>query len=134
MLAASCDLCVCDVNMDATLACKELLLPLAPLLAPRAGLVLTIKLPRRCSDHRVALLAADCAAMLGPAFEGFRLEHLFANTGNERTLLARRRGGEGGAAAGDAPPRAPPAVVAAPAPSDACPPQTADSSDYVTPQ
>ena len=43
-------------------------------------------------DHpdlaRVAALAADCAALLCPAFEAIRVEHLFANTGNERTLRA----------------------------------------------
>ena len=29
--------------------------------------------------------------LLRPAFEAVRVEHLFANTGNERTLLARRK-------------------------------------------
>ena len=89
--AASCELLVCDCNMDAIIVCQELLLPLAPLLAPGAGLVLTLKLPRRCSNHRVGAIAADCARLLAPAFDGARTEHLFANTGNERTLLARRR-------------------------------------------
>ena len=87
----SCDLVVCDANLDALLICRELLLPIAPLLAPRAGLVLTLKLPRRCSAGRVAAIASDCEVLLRPAFEAVRVEHLFANTGNERTLLARRR-------------------------------------------
>ena len=86
-----CDLVVCDANLDALLICRELLMPMAPLLAPGAGLVLTLKLPRRCSAGRVAAIASDCEVLLRPAFEAVRVEHLFANTGNERTLLARRR-------------------------------------------
>ena len=82
---------VCDANLDAPLVCRALLLPMAPLLAPGAGLVLTLKLPRRCSAARVAAIAADCELLLRPAFEAVRVEHLFANTGNERTLLARRK-------------------------------------------
>jgi len=87
----ACDLVVCDANLDALLICRALLMPMAPLLAPGAGLVLTLKLPRRCSAGRVAAIASDCEVLLRPAFEGVRVEHLFANTGNERTLLARRR-------------------------------------------
>ena len=87
----ACDLVVCDANLDALLTCRALLMPMAPLLAPGAGLVLTLKLPRRCSAGRVAAIASDCEVLLRPAFEAVRVEHLFANTGNERTLLAHRR-------------------------------------------
>jgi hypothetical protein len=82
---------VCDVNADPRFTATTLLLPLLPLMAAGAPLVLTLKLPKRGHASVAAIGAAHAARALGGWLEGFELRHLLANTSNERTLLAYRR-------------------------------------------
>eukprot|EP01047_Picozoa_sp_COSAG01_P025498 COSAG01_NODE_1613_length_9731_cov_11.760590_9_plen_229_part_00 len=82
---------VCDVNADPRFTATTLLLPLVPLMAAGAPLVLTLKLPKRGHASVAAIGAAHAARALGGWLEGFELRHLLANTSNERTLLAYRR-------------------------------------------
>jgi hypothetical protein len=98
---------VCDMNIDPRDAAR-LMAQLAPFCRPGACLVLTLKLPRRLGafgcekmkEECAMILAAGCGDSGGGVFS--RRTHvswLFANSGNERTLVAGLQAGEAGAVA-----------------------------------
>mmetsp|Transcript_31834 Transcript_31834/g.49782 ORF Transcript_31834/g.49782 Transcript_31834/m.49782 type:complete len:116 (-) Transcript_31834:459-806(-) len=82
---------VCDANMDARDTAKNLVLPMADFMSPGAVLVLTLKLPRRKPNMKPTSVASrrfnEVKEVLGAKFKEFRLEWLFGNSKNERTVL-----------------------------------------------
>jgi hypothetical protein len=70
----------------------------APLLQEGAPLILNFKLQKRCGQQLLAKIDLACRGVLEAHFEGIELHWLFANSANERTLLAWRNGAGGGAA------------------------------------
>ena len=88
--AAQFGVLVCDVNANARFIAQKLLLPLAPMLAMGAPLVLTLKLPKRATAATAVGSARTAEQLLGRWFERFEVMHLLGNTNQERTLIAFR--------------------------------------------
>ena len=86
-------LLVCDANMDIRDTLRELVLPLAEFLSARALLIVTLKLGRRVGVDGVERKVDAARQLLTAA--GFdpisiRVEWLFGNSRNERTIFATK--------------------------------------------
>ena len=84
-------LLVCDANMDIRDTLRELVLPLAELLAPGGMVIVTIKLGRRVGVHGIARKVESAHKMLeegGFRRDSIRVHWLFGNSKNERTIYA----------------------------------------------
>jgi len=96
--AGSIAICSCDANREAE-DLAAVISTCAPLLQQGAPLILTFKLQKRCGPQLLAKIDLACKDLLAADFEGMELHWLFANSTNERTLLAWRNGSEAGTAA-----------------------------------
>jgi len=84
-------LLVCDANLDVRDSVRELVLPLTKDLAPGALVVVTLKLGRRVGEAGVVRKVGAVRDLLTTGgFTDFRCDWLFANSKNERTVIARK--------------------------------------------
>ena len=84
---------MCDANLDVRDSVRELVLPLARLLAPAGLLVLTLKLGRRVGEAgilRKVEAVKDLLEAGGFRADSVRVAWLFSNSKNERTVIARK--------------------------------------------
>jgi len=87
-------LLVCDANMDIRDTVRELVLPLAEYLAPGGVLVVTLKLGRRVGAEGLAVKVESSRKLLvdgGFKEESIRMNWLFGNSSNERTIFAVKK-------------------------------------------
>eukprot|EP01083_Nonionella_stella_P053441 141378_1 len=82
------DLCVCDMNCDPDICC-DVVVSVSDLLRPNAYIVITMKLMRR-GDSWLEKAIGRCLDILGAKFGAFEYHWLFANSYQERTLIARK--------------------------------------------
>jgi hypothetical protein len=82
---------MCDANIGPVMA-AEVVSSLVPLIKPGGVLVLTLKLPRRLGVGGFLRLSRACGEVLANAgFHNCETKWLFANSANERTLVASLR-------------------------------------------
>ena len=84
-------LIVCDANLDIRDTLRELVLPLATFLPSQGLLIVTLKLGRRVGEEGIARKVKSSVELLtraGFPEEKIRVEWLFGNSKNERTIFA----------------------------------------------
>ena len=84
---------MCDANLDIRDTLRELVLPLATFLTSGAVMIVTLKLGRRVGEVGLDVKVNSATEMLinsGFDKESIRVEWLFGNSKNERTIFARK--------------------------------------------
>mmetsp|Transcript_7778 Transcript_7778/g.11538 ORF Transcript_7778/g.11538 Transcript_7778/m.11538 type:complete len:385 (+) Transcript_7778:526-1680(+) len=84
------DFVCCDMNKDYKVT-VPIIRELDAAVASGSLLVLTLKLRKKCSDKLIELTMKETIEGLQDAYENFQCVHLFANTRDERTLIATRQ-------------------------------------------
>jgi len=84
------DLLVCDMNRD-PIEASSLCLEVAPLLRSGGWFILTLKLPNKPSKKEIRQAENNLRKKLEPDFHVTDVAWLFANTLNERTLIAHKK-------------------------------------------
>jgi len=77
---------VCDVNKDLRMILNDMLLPMLPLLAIGAPLVLTMKMPKRGKTNAMSEALKHARIVLAGC-EQLEIHHFLGNTAHERTLV-----------------------------------------------
>ena len=89
--ASNLRLIVCDANLDIRDTLRELVLPLASFLPARGVLIVTLKLGRRVGEEGITRKVSSAMELLTKAgfpHQSIRVEWLFGNSKNERTIFA----------------------------------------------